>query len=107
MSAFKAETAVCIDVREWSALQLFTFIDMVGGKRSFAAGPLWQAVFKESSHFFMSLKLQNVIKSSMKLTLADLIAKMVEGLDRRDIRFVYQMARYRMGLHNFVQLRLF
>lgn len=82
-------------------------LDTKGGNRTFAAGALWQTVFKESSHFVMSLKLQNVIKSCMKLTFADLIIKRVEGLNRRDTRFVYQMTCYRMSLRNFVQVRLF
>ena len=55
----------------------------------------------------LSLKLQNVIKSCMKLAFADFITKRVEGLNRRDTRFVYQMTCYRMSLRNFVQVRLF
>ena len=55
----------------------------------------------------LSLKLQNVIKSCMKITFADFITKRVEGLNRRDTRFVYQMTCYRMSLRNFVQVRLF
>ena len=89
-------------------LNIVTPHQLASATRSqFGSGALWQTIPKESSYFVMPLKLQNVIKSCMKITFADLITKRVEGLNRRDTRFIYQMTCYRMSLRNFVQVRLF